>query len=94
MFPPSFAAYEMTHLILQHCVMPSTIFWIYTAAWRPSQGQLGAAAPGPSVPRQLPARPVSGERRYSQPVEAQPAARPGMGLDGGQQGAGPTAEQR
>ena len=60
---------------------------------RPSQGQMQMAA-GPSPPRQLPARPPSGERRYSQPAESRPAARPGMGLEGGQQAGGPTAEQR
>ena len=61
---------------------------------RPSQGQLAGAAPVPSAPRQLAARPVSGEHRYSQPLESRPAARPGVGLEGGQQGAGPTAEER
>ena len=64
---------------------------VNAAPRRSSQGQVDAR---PSAPRQPAARPASGERRYSQPAEPRLAARPGMGLEGGQQGGGPTAEQR
>lgn len=73
-----------------HLTLTKTLLHKTAAPRRSSQGQIAA---GPLAPRQLAARPASGERRYSQPAEPRPAPRPGMGLEGGQQG-GPTAEQR
>ena len=77
---------------IRHPTSTKTLLHKTAAPRRSSQGQLAA---GPSAPRQLAAAlPSNGERRYSQPAEPRSAPRPGMGLEGGQQGGGPTAEQR
>ena len=74
-----------------HLTLTKTLLHKTAAPRQSSQGQVAA---GPLAPRQLAARPSNGERRYSQPAEPRSAPRPGMGLEGGQQGVGPTAEQR